>query len=91
MIVDLDVIRKQNYQVCIVGAGAAGIILALEYAKANPTHAVLLMECGRGESVRNPLDDSIKNLNPINHHEPYECTNKGIGKHGFLGWSVCDV
>jgi hypothetical protein len=79
MIVELDIVQKQNYRVCIVGAGAAGIILALEYAKANPSHTVLLVECGRDESGSNPLDDSIENRSPNNHHDPYECTNKGVG------------
>lgn len=79
MIVESHQVQKQHYQVCVVGAGAAGIILALEYAKANPQHKVLLVECGRSESGRNPLDDSIDNLTTQNHHDPYECTNKGVG------------
>lgn len=29
--------------------------------------------------IRNGLDDSIRNDNLVNHHPPYECTNKGLG------------
>ena len=79
MIVEFELVHKQRYQVCVVGAGPAGIIFALEYAKANPAHTVLLVECGRSETGKNPLDDTIKNLTSQNHHDPYECTNKGIG------------
>lgn len=65
---------------CIIGSGPAGVILALEYAKRNPSKKVILVEYGtRSETARNSLDDSIKIHNPVNHHDPYECTNKGFG------------
>ena len=68
------------YDLCIVGSGAAGIITALEYARFNPQKKVLLVEYGyKDQPVKNELDDSIKNVNPVNHHDPYECTNKGFG------------
>src|SRR4051812_4476102 len=69
-----------TYDLCIIGAGPAGIIVALEYACLNPEKKILVVEYGvRGQSIQNSLDDSIENTNPINHHDPYECTNKGFG------------
>lgn len=68
--------EKQN--LCVIGAGPAGIILVLEYLKLNPTKKVVLVEYGDGR-IKNKLDDTIINKNEINHHEPYECTNKGLG------------
>lgn len=79
MIVELKEVEKQHYSLCVIGAGASGIILALEYAKSNPEQTVLLLECGSGAAGKNPLDDSITNLTSANHHDPYECTNKGVG------------
>ena len=68
------------FDLCVVGSGPAGIINALEYAKLNPGKKVLLMEYGyEGQLPQNSLDDSIINTNPVNHHDPYECTNKGLG------------
>lgn len=70
----------EEFDVCVIGSGPAGIITALEYAKRQPHRRVLLLEYGpRSGAGRNPLDDSIRNLNPANHHDPYECTNKGLG------------
>lgn len=70
----------ETYDVCVVGAGAAGIIFTLEYAKLNPTHKILLIEYGDNSNNQpNELDDTIINKNTINHHDPYECTNKGFG------------
>ena len=64
----------------MVGAGPAGIIVALEYARRRPDHRVLLVDYGApGAPVRNALDDRIGVRNPVNHHTPYECTNKGLG------------
>ncbi len=69
-----------TYDLCVVGAGPAGIIVSLEYARLNPEKKILLIEYGyNGQSLQNGLDDSIKNMNPVNHHEPYESTNKGLG------------
>ncbi|SDD62511.1 GMC oxidoreductase [Mucilaginibacter pineti] len=71
---------KNKYDVCVIGSGPAGIITALEYAKLNPSKDVLLVEYGfKEQPAENQLDNSIKNINPINHHDPYECTNKGLG------------
>jgi len=70
-----------QYDLCIIGAGPAGIVLALEYAKLHPAGQVLLVEYGppQDPAGRNQLDDTIQITNPANHHPPYECTNKGIG------------
>jgi choline dehydrogenase-like flavoprotein len=70
----------KKYDLCIAGTGPAGIILALEYQKLRPKNQVLLIEYGKdGATDRNFLDDSIKVMEPRNHHLPYECTNKGLG------------
>ncbi|WP_217653017.1 GMC family oxidoreductase [Flavisolibacter ginsengisoli] len=46
----------------------------------NPNKKVLLVEYGpKGILKNNDLDNSIQNKNKINHHDPYECTNKGLG------------
>lgn len=70
-----------QYDLCIVGSGPAGIITALEYAKLNINKKVLIIEFGakKKKGKKNKLDDTIINNNPINHHNPYECTNKGLG------------
>lgn len=71
---------EKVYDLCIVGGGPAGIIVALEYSRLNPVKQVLLIEFGKADTTpRNHLDDSIVVKNEINHHLPYECTNKGLG------------
>ena len=71
---------KLLIDLCVIGSGPAGIILALEYARENPDKKVLLAEYGAQQGTgQNQLDDSIENHNPANHHDPYECTNKGLG------------
>jgi hypothetical protein len=80
MKVDVGRAERTNYDLCIIGTGPAGIILALEYQKLQPQHLILLVEYGADRSVsKNHLDDSIHIAKPNNHHLPYECTNKGLG------------
>ena len=70
-----------SVDLCVVGAGPAGIIVALEHAALCPEKSILLVDYGDEKLIqgRNSLDDSICNLNPLNHYDPYECTNKGLG------------
>ncbi|OKS85149.1 GMC oxidoreductase [Mucilaginibacter polytrichastri] len=68
------------YDLCVIGSGPAGIILILEYARLNPDHKIVLIEYGsKDQKATNDLDDTIEIKNIINHHDPYECTNKGLG------------
>jgi hypothetical protein len=80
MNVGVETAEREIYDLCIVGTGPAGIIIALEYQKLQPANHVLLIEYGTNSvALRNSLDDSIKVANERNHHPPYECTNKGLG------------
>ncbi|WP_183559864.1 GMC oxidoreductase [Mucilaginibacter sp. SP1R1] len=68
------------FDICVIGSGPAGIIVALEYASNNPEKSVILVEYGnKNQSKENALDNSISLANKVNHHPPYECTNKGLG------------
>ena len=69
-----------EFNLCIIGAGPAGMILAMEYSKLNPDKSILLLEFGSKHQPRkNSLDESIIINNPTNHYGPYYCTNKGLG------------
>ncbi|MFN3379573.1 MAG: GMC family oxidoreductase [Runella zeae] len=71
---------SKKYDLCVVGSGPAGMITVLEYARLNPNKKIVLLEYGKeGASIKNALDDSIQIDNLVNHHDPYECTNKGLG------------
>jgi choline dehydrogenase-like flavoprotein len=72
--------QQTTFDLCVIGGGPAGIILSLEYARKNPAAAVVLVEFGtKGQPPTNTLDDRIEVTNLVNHHPPYECTNKGLG------------
>ena len=71
---------NKNFDLCVIGSGPAGIITVLEYHKLNPQNTILLIEYGfTGQPEKNDLDDSIEVKNTQNHHDPYSCTNKGLG------------
>lgn len=71
----------EEFDLVVIGAGAAGIIFTLEYTCLNPYSKIALLEYGfeKTDNSKNGLDDTIKIQNTVNHHEPYECTNKGLG------------
>ena len=80
MIINSSQFVDIDYDLCVVGSGPIGMIVALEYARHNPTSQVILIEYGEEkEKDKNQLDDSIRITNPVNHHQPYDCTNKGLG------------
>lgn len=69
-----------TFDLCVIGSGPAGMITVMEYMEKNPKNKVLLVEFGfPGQPQKNILDDSIEIKNPENHHDPYYCTNKGLG------------
>jgi len=68
------------FDLCVIGSGPAGMITVMEYMEKNPKNKVLLVEFGfPGSPRKNSLDESIEIRMPENHHEPYNCTNKGMG------------
>lgn len=82
MLISLDhtQINETTFDVCIVGAGPIGIILALELVALRPDFNILLLEFGGQRTTRrNILDESIEVKNLVNHYAPYECNNKGLG------------
>jgi hypothetical protein len=65
---------------CVIGSGPAGMVTALEYARGHPKKQVVLLEFGHRDGTgKNSLDESIRVLDPVHHHLPYDCTNKGLG------------
>jgi hypothetical protein len=72
---------EKVFDLCVVGAGPAGLITAMEFARNCPERTVLLMDYGEENPLAgpNPLDETIRVHNPLNHYGPYECTNKGLG------------
>lgn len=82
----IDVIGTSNVDrswvadLCVVGSGPAGLIVALQYAQLFPNRRLLVLEFG-SDSTTGPssLDCSIEVDNLVNHHPPFECTNKGLG------------
>jgi len=76
----MGVAEEFEFELCIIGAGPAGMILAMEYAKLNPDKHILLLDFGyKHHPIKNSLDESIIINNPTNHYGPYYCTNKGLG------------
>ena len=72
--------NTEVFDLCIIGAGPLGIITTLEYAKLNKNKKIILIEFGKKKiESKNSLDESIEISNSINHHTPYESTNKGLG------------
>lgn len=79
---DFETALTKTFDVCVVGSGPAGIICALELARLRPQESILLIEYGlsdKPDKRPNGLDESIQIENPVNHHDPYDCTNKGLG------------
>lgn len=77
---------------CVIGAGPAGIITALEYAKKNPLEKVILIEFGAKDKkgiYKNSLDDAIEFVDDTNLHGPYESTNKGLGGSSLTWGGRC--
>lgn len=80
MKIDISKAEREAFDHCVMGSGPAGVIVALELARANKDIKILLVEYGLpGQPLKNDLDDSIQISNLKNHHDPYECTNKGFG------------
>jgi len=76
----LEDIEKLLWDVLVVGAGPAGLTFVLELNRLRPELKILVVEFGRKEeSGVNELDESVEVLTPVNHHDPYDCTNKGMG------------
>lgn len=77
MKVTLSIAVTQFYDICIIGAGPAGIILALECARLRSGLKIILLEAG--PAAAQALDDSVEVEDGRNHHQPPDCSNKGLG------------
>ena len=89
MLVASSQVVSERYDVCIVGTGPAGLPLALELSRIQPTWRVLLVEYGGSTRTRNDLDESIVIETPTTHHEPGDCTNKGLGGSSLTWGGRC--
>ena len=93
MRISVEEAQAKAYDLCIAGAGPAGIIVALEYHKLKPKDRVLLMEYGTaGGASRNRLDDSIKNRADRQSPSALRMQQQGIGReHRNLGRTLRHV
>ena len=55
MKIDTATAAREKYELCVIGAGPAGIIVALEFSKLKPDAKVLLVELPRHVQLLAPL------------------------------------
>jgi len=79
MFVDFETMTSQAFDLAIIGAGLAGMTLALEVEKRRPDLRVLVIEFGDAAAGENELDRSITLSSSLNHFDPEACTAKGVG------------
>lgn len=73
-------LAQAEFDICIIGSGPAGMIVALELERLAPQRRILLLEYGYpGIGPVNALDESIEVSDLVHHHRPDECTIKGLG------------
>jgi hypothetical protein len=91
MLIDAETLQTQttlNTEVAIVGAGPAGIVLALELAKAG--HEIILIESGRlhfSQTIQNLSEPSY--FDPKFHAPMSECTRRQLGGTSILWGGRC--
>ena len=74
--------------ICVIGAGPAGIITALELA--NKGERVLLLESGGRNSCQKVQDlQTAENLNPDHHHDPRTTVARRLGGTSNLWGGRC--